>query len=84
VLEGIDGVHDLTTEAAEDGSDASHEPGASGGRIAFHLDDAATPATTRALAELGARGLTVAPPSLDELFLRQYGDELELLEGDGR
>jgi ABC-2 type transport system ATP-binding protein len=29
-----------------------------------------------ALADLHAKSLTVAPPSLEELFLRHYGDEL--------
>jgi ABC-2 type transport system ATP-binding protein len=29
----------------------------------------------RALGTLGVRGLTAAPPSLEELFLRHYGDE---------
>jgi len=66
-LDAIDGVHDLAAD---------------GDRLTFHLDDTATPAATRALADLGAHGLTVSPPSLEELFLRQYGDELELLEGD--
>ena len=30
----------------------------------------------RALGTLGVRSLTAAPPSLEELFLRHYGDEL--------
>ena len=75
-LARIAGVHDLTVPGQA-------APGEAGGTITFHLDDAATPEATRALAELGARGLTVSPPSLEELFLRQYGDELELLEDDG-
>ena len=32
------------------------------------------------LAELRVQGLTVAPPSLEELFLRHYGDELTASE----
>jgi ABC-2 type transport system ATP-binding protein len=28
----------------------------------------------RALADLGVQNLTVTPPSLEELFLRHYGD----------
>ncbi|GMA23156.1 tetronasin ABC transporter ATP-binding protein [Luteimicrobium album] len=70
-LEKLDGAHDVTVPDGEDGT------------LTFHLDDAATPAATRVLADLGAHGLTVSPPSLEELFLRQYGDELELLEDDG-
>ncbi|MGC5165919.1 ABC transporter ATP-binding protein [Luteimicrobium sp. DT211] len=71
-LARIDGVHDVAV------------PGPDADKVTFHLDDAATAAATRALADLGVRGLTVSPPSLEELFLRQYGDELELLEGDAR
>jgi ABC-2 type transport system ATP-binding protein len=32
------------------------------------------------LAALDAKSLTVAPPSLEELFLRHYGDELAAVE----
>jgi ABC-2 type transport system ATP-binding protein len=31
------------------------------------------------LGRLGVQGLTVAPPSLEELFLRHYGDDPSLL-----
>ncbi|PJI86551.1 ABC transporter ATP-binding protein [Luteimicrobium subarcticum] len=64
----VDGVHDL---AADDD------------RVTFHLDDAAVPGVVRVLADLDAHGLTIAPPSLEELFLREYGDELAALEGSG-
>jgi ABC-2 type transport system ATP-binding protein len=37
-----------------------------------HLDDA-----VRRLSELGVRSLVSHPPTLEELFLRHYGDELE-------
>ncbi|KRC42757.1 ABC transporter ATP-binding protein [Oerskovia sp. Root918] len=69
-LAALEGVHDLTV-------DGSH--------LTFHVDDDALPHVTRALADLEPHGLTIEPPSLEELFLRQYGDELALLEGeDGR
>lgn len=67
-LATLDGVHDVAVD---------------GDTLSFHLDDAATPDATRVLADLGAHGLTMSPPSLEELFLRQYGDELQLLEDDG-
>ncbi|MFD6090518.1 ATP-binding cassette domain-containing protein [Oerskovia sp. NPDC060338] len=66
-LDALDGVHDLTV-------DGSH--------LTFHVDDDALPQVTRALADLEPHGLTIEPPSLEELFLRQYGDELALLEGE--
>ena len=37
----------------------------------MHLDP-----TIRRLAELGVRSLVSHPPTLEELFLRHYGDEL--------
>lgn len=66
-LEALDGVHDLAV-------DGSH--------VTFHVDDDALPQVTRALADLVPHGLTIEPPSLEELFLRQYGDELALLDGE--
>jgi ABC-2 type transport system ATP-binding protein len=66
-LGALDGVHDLVV-------DGSH--------VTFHVDDDALPQVTRALADLAPHGLTIEPPSLEELFLRQYGDELALLDGE--
>jgi ABC-2 type transport system ATP-binding protein len=53
-----------------------HDPRFVDGRVTFdvdsdHLDDA-----VRTLAQLGVRSLTAHPPTLEELFLRQYGDEV--------
>jgi ABC-2 type transport system ATP-binding protein len=60
-LEGSPGIHDL--EIAD-------------GRVRFavdgdHLDDA-----VKALSQVGIRTLTSHPPTLEELMLRHYGDEL--------
>lgn len=71
-LGGLAGVHALA---------ATPEGGAT--RVTFHVDDDALPPVARALADLGPHGLVVEPPSLEELFLRQYGDELAALEGGG-
>lgn len=60
-LAGTDGVHHLVHE---------------GGRLVFDVDDSRVPDVLRALADLGVRDLTVTPPSLEELFLRHYGDRL--------
>ena len=49
--------------------------------MVFHVDNDALPQVTRALADLAPTALTITPPSLEELFLRQYGDELAALEG---
>ncbi len=62
-LAALEGVHDVRTDGA---------------RTSFHVDDAAVGAVLAALAPLSPTGLTISPPSLEELFLRQYaGDEAQ-------
>ncbi len=60
-LAAIDGVHDLVTEH---------------GRLRFDVDDAAVHEVLPVLTAMGATGLTITPPSLEDLFLRHYGDDL--------
>jgi ABC-2 type transport system ATP-binding protein len=57
----LPGVHDLVSED---------------GRIRFDVDDEKLDPVMRRLAGLGIRSLTSHPPTLEELFLRHYGDEL--------
>lgn len=66
-LGALPAVHDLKTD---------------GGRVTFSVDDAELPAVLTALAPLGPRSLTANPPSLEELFLSHYGDELAALNGE--
>jgi ABC-2 type transport system ATP-binding protein len=47
-----------------------------GDRVRFDVDTEHLDGAVRRLAELGVRGLTSQPPTLEELFLRHYGDEL--------
>ncbi|MGY1400649.1 ATP-binding cassette domain-containing protein [Streptomyces sp. SS10] len=63
-LARLPGVHDLRTvdEAT--------------GRIRFTVDGAQVGAAVRALTDLGVRSLVSHPPTLEELMLRHYGDEL--------
>jgi ABC-2 type transport system ATP-binding protein len=68
-LERMTGIHHL--EAAQD-------------RVRFavdgdHLDDA-----IRALSPFGIRSLTSHPPTLEELMLRHYGDELAAVGANGK
>jgi ABC-2 type transport system ATP-binding protein len=58
-------AHDLTVED---------------GRVRFTVDSDEVASTLPALSALGAQGLRVEPPSLEELFLRHYGDDLSALE----
>lgn len=60
-LDALAGVHGLTVDNHRARFDVDTD----------HLDDA-----LRALSALGLRSLTSQPPTLEELFLRHYGDEL--------
>ena len=61
-LEATDGVHDLVVE---------------GSRVRFQVDTARIDDALRVLVPAGVRTLTSQPPTLEELFLRHYGDEIE-------
>ena len=66
-LAALDGVHDLAS---------------TDGHVAFHVDNDALPQVTRPSPTWHPSSLTITPPSLEELFLREYGDELAALEGE--
>jgi ABC-2 type transport system ATP-binding protein len=53
-----------------------HEPVVHGNRVTFDVDSDHLDAAVTALAGLGVRSLAAHPPTLEELFLRQYGDEV--------
>ena len=64
-LDALEGVHNVTVE---------------GNRATLEVD---TPKLGAALAQLGQFGiqsLTSQPPTLEELFMRHYGDEIEAVE----
>jgi len=46
-------------------------------RATFDVDTARLDAAVRQLTRLGIRSLTSRPPTLEELFLRHYGDAVE-------
>lgn len=54
-----------------------HEPELHGNRVTFDVDSDHLDAAVTALAGLGVRSLAAHPPTLEELFLRQYGDEVD-------
>jgi len=54
----------------------AHDLRTDNGRVKFTADSDGLAPVLVALADLHAKSLTVAPPSLEELFLRHYGDEL--------
>lgn len=69
-------VHVPGQESAIEAIAAAHDLAVDHGRVSFTVDSDAVAGVLPALAELGVQGLTVAPPSLEELFLRHYGDEI--------
>lgn len=60
-LEGLPGIHDLDAE---------------GHRVRFSVDTAQLDGAVKHLTRFGIQTLTSQPPTLEELFLRHYGDEL--------
>ena len=60
-LADLPGVHGLTVQ---------------GSRVSFDVDSEHLGEAVRRLGELGVRSLVCHPPTLEELFLRHYGDEL--------
>lgn len=68
----VDGVHDVVVERTSDGP-----------RARFTVDNDRMQALVAALGAHDVRSLHVAPPSLEELFLRHYGDEVAGLDRAG-
>ncbi|GAB3704813.1 ABC transporter ATP-binding protein [Nocardiopsis oceani] len=67
-LARLAGVHDLEVD---------------GGRVAFSVDNARLGPVMSEVTALGVRSLISNPPSLEELFMRHYGEELVASEGGG-
>jgi ABC-2 type transport system ATP-binding protein len=61
-LSGLSGVHKLQTD---------------GGRVRFEVDTSELDAALRQLTSIGVRSLVSQPPTLEELFLRHYQDDLK-------
>ena len=53
------------------------------GQVQFEVDGNRVDAAVRALAPLGVRSLVARPPTLEQLLLRHYGDELPPPPGAG-
>jgi len=60
-LATLPGVHDLVSQ---------------NGRVRFDVDTTALDAALRQLTQVGVRSLVCQPPTLEELFLRHYADQL--------
>lgn len=66
-LDAMSGVADYTAKPASDGS---------GSDLSFTVDPDHLDAAIAALHSAGIKTLTVNPPSLDALFLRSYGEDI--------
>ena len=53
-----------------------HDLAVRDGHVSFDVDTAHLAAAVRVLSDLGLRSMTSNPPTLEQLFLRHYGDEL--------
>ena len=60
-IRSVPGVHELVIE---------------GNHVRFNIDGAHLAAAVGALHDLGLRSLVCQPPTLEELFMRHYGDDL--------
>ena len=72
----------MTVEVSVDGASIAslsgvHTVRQEGTRWSFEVDDDAMAEVVRHLGELGVRSLESRQPTLEDLFLRHYGDELE-------
>jgi len=79
----------VTAETAEPIPDLSdlagvHDIHRNGTHVHCEVDTTELDAFVRRLATAGVRSLTSQPPTLEELFLRHYGDQLEELQEAGR
>jgi ABC-2 type transport system ATP-binding protein len=53
-----------------------HHPDFTDGRVTFDVDSDDLDSAMGYLTDIGLRSLTAHPPTLEELFLRQYGDQV--------
>jgi len=60
-----------------------HEARRDGEQLSFDVDGDAMPQVMRELSSLGVTAITATPPTLEQLLLRHYGDELAVGVGVG-
>ncbi len=71
----------ITVQTAQPADDLASAPGVHGlkrldGQVRFEVDGDRVEDTVRALAPLGVRSLVAHPPTLEQLLMRHYGDEI--------
>ncbi|MRG59644.1 ATP-binding cassette domain-containing protein [Agromyces sp. CFH 90414] len=76
-------VHEPGREHEVAALDGAHDVRIDSGRIRFAVDSDRVAGVLPALGALGVQGLTITPPSLEELFLRHYGDDVAEVDRSG-
>jgi ABC-2 type transport system ATP-binding protein len=66
----------VATASGIAGLSGVHNPEFTDGRVTFDVDSDDLDAAMGYLTGVGLRALTAHPPTLEELFLRQYGDQV--------
>lgn len=74
---------DATSADALIGIPDAHDGAVQEGRARFTVESDRVNGLLPELANRGVEGLHIQPPSLEELFLRHYGDEMDALENGG-
>ncbi|MFD9973150.1 ATP-binding cassette domain-containing protein [Streptomyces sp. NPDC059017] len=77
-LAGLPGVHDLDIQGPAAASEGA------GCRVRLQVDTDKLDAVLRTLTGAGVRSLTSTPPTLEELFLRHYADDVRGSRPDDR
>lgn len=77
-------IHDPAKEAGVTALPGTYDLVIDEGRVRFTVDSDRVAGVLPDLGRLSVQGLTVAPPSLEDLFLRHYGDELAPVEEEAR
>jgi ABC-2 type transport system ATP-binding protein len=77
----------ITAETADPADRLAELPGVNDfvrldGQVRFDVDGERVDETVRALAPLGVRSIVAHPPTLEQLLLRHYGDELAARTGN--
>jgi ABC-2 type transport system ATP-binding protein len=66
----------VTSASSLSGVPGVHDPQVNGDRVTFDVESSHLDGAIAALSALGLRSLTAHPPTLEELFLRHYGQEI--------
>ena len=77
VIEGeLNTAETVTSASSLSGIAGVHDARVDGDRVTFDVESSHLDGAIAALSALGLRSLTAHPPTLEELFLRHYGQDI--------